>query len=388
MATMPIGNALHFASATASAGTSAGGTELRLVSTPQARDPRFLEKWQALAEDAAEPNPFYEPWCLIPSLRHLHGGGQFALFSYIVDGRLRGLIPIERAKRYYGHRVRHAAAWLHTNAFCSTPLVATGYERDFWVALLERLDRQPNGAFFLHLPQLPADGPMNAALDEVATRDDRLVVTVDEGERAMLSSDLGPEAYLEAAMSTKRRKELRRQYKRLAECGELTLERRDDDEGLAEWITEFLALENKGWKGEAGSALASEESTSAFFTDALTRATQAERLERLALRIDGRAVAMLANFVTPPGVFSFKTTFDEEYARFSPGLLLQLENLVLLEREGVQWADSCAVEGHSMIERLWREKRRIVSRNVAIGGKVRRFAFKQMAAYETRGAKS
>ena len=27
------------------------------------------EEWQALAEKAAEPNPFYEPWMLLPALR-------------------------------------------------------------------------------------------------------------------------------------------------------------------------------------------------------------------------------------------------------------------------------------------------------------------------------
>ena len=93
---------------------------------------------------------------------------------------------------------------------------------------------------------------------------------------------------------------------------------------------------------------------------------------------------MLANFITPPGAYSFKTAFDEDYARFSPGMLLQLENLALLERRDLQWTDSCAVEGHPMIERLWRGHRRMVSRNIAIGGPLRRAAFRLLMAYETR----
>ncbi|HSF12608.1 MAG TPA: GNAT family N-acetyltransferase, partial [Erythrobacter sp.] len=133
-----------------------------------------------------------------------------------------------------------------------------------------------------------------------------------------------------------------------------------------------------------GSALASAPDTRAFFAETLAGAAAAGRLERLALRLDGRAIAMLANFITAPGAYSFKTAFDEDYARFSPGMLLQLENLALLERPGVQWADSCAVEGHPMIERLWRDKRRMVSRNIAIGGPMRRAAFRLLKAYETR----
>jgi hypothetical protein len=93
---------------------------------------------------------------------------------------------------------------------------------------------------------------------------------------------------------------------------------------------------------------------------------------------------MLVNFITPPGAYSFKTAFDEDYARFSPGMLLQLENLALLERGDVAWADSCAVEGHPMIERLWRGQRRMVSRNIAIGGPHRRAVFRLLMAWETR----
>ena len=37
-----------------------------------------------------------------------------------------------------------------------------------------------------------------------------------------------------------------------------------------------------------------------------------------------------------------------------------------------------------MIERIWREKRTITSRNIAIGGPLRRTAFRLLRAYETR----
>ena len=59
---------------------------------------------------------------------------------------------------------------------------------------------------------------------------------------------------------------------------------------------------------------------------------------------------MLATFLTPPGAFSFKTTFDEAFARFSPGVLLQRENLELLARPSIEWTDSCADMDHPMID--------------------------------------
>jgi CelD/BcsL family acetyltransferase involved in cellulose biosynthesis len=281
--------------------------------------------------------------------------------------------------------ITHATGWLHANAFCGAPLILAGHEDAFWRDMLAHFDCSARRALFLHLPKLPADGPANAALERVlAGQGTRAHYLAAEENRALLTGDIAAADYLEAAMSAKKRKELRRQHNRLAEEGGLSFDRVEGAEGLAEWIAEFLALEAAGWKGAGGSALASAADTRALFAEALTGAAAAGRLERLALRLDGRAIAMLANFVTAPGAYSFKTAFDEDYARFSPGMLLQLENLALLERPDIAWADSCAVEGHPMIERLWRDKRRMVSRNIAIGGPLRRALFRLLMAYETR----
>ncbi|MET4131486.1 CelD/BcsL family acetyltransferase involved in cellulose biosynthesis [Porphyrobacter sp. MBR-155] len=358
--------------------------ELRLLTVNDIALPAFLAEWEQLVAQACEPNPFFEPWFLLPSLRQWATAGQVVIKAWYRDGELRGLLPIMRSANYYSHRTPHAAGWLHANAFCGTPLIAAGHEDAFWHALLTHFDRSPRRTLFLHLPKLPADGPAHAALDRVLSASGRAHYIVAEESRALLSGDTNAEAYLAQAMSAKKRKELRRQHNRLAEEGALTFDRCADADGLAEWIAEFLTLEAAGWKGAAGSALASAPETRDFFTQALEGAAASGRLERLALRLDGRAIAMLVNLVTPPGAYSFKTAFDEDYARFSPGMLVQLENLTLIERPDIHWADSCAVEGHPMIERLWRDKRRMVSRNIAIGGPLRRALFRLLMAYETR----
>ncbi len=363
---------------------SAPTGELRLLTLRELEDPAFIAAWERLAARAAEPNPFFEPWYLIPSLRQWGADERVVTKAWFHSGRLAGLLPVVRNAGYYGHAVTHARGWLHPNAFCGVPLIAAGQEDAFWQDLIAHFDRSARRALFLHLPQLPAEGPVNAALGRVLAARGRAHYIVTEEHRAMLAGEISAPAYLEAAMSAKKRKELRRQHNRLAEEGALTFERLDGDAGLAAWTAEFLALEAAGWKGEAGSALASAADTRILFEEAMAGAAAAGRLERLALRLDGRAIAMLVNFITPPGAYSFKTAFDEDYARFSPGMLLQLENLALLERPGFAWADSCAVEGHPMIERLWRDKRRMVSRNIAIGGLARRAAFRLLMAYETR----
>lgn len=328
--------------------------------------------WAGLAEDASDPNPFFERWFLAPGLAHLGRTARADLLLVEAEGRLVGLMPMIRRMRYYGRPLPHLASWLHDNAFCGTPLIRRGFEEPFWHALLGWADRHAGTALFLHLSHIPADSAGFAALDEVLARTDRPAAVVQREERALLRSDLAPEDYFAQSMSAKKRKELRRQHNRLAEEGALAFERLEHGDALDRWIDDYLALEARGWKGQDGSALAQHPANAALFRDALTGAAQAGRLERLTLRLNGRPIAMLANFLTPPGAYSFKTTYDQDYARFSPGVLLQRENLDLLSRPAIEWTDSCAAADHPMIERIWREKRTMLRLSVAIGGKARR----------------
>ena len=342
-----------------------------------------IDAWDRLALDACEPNPFFESWYLLPSLRHLPDTDGVMVLCFEHEGRLAGLLPIVRARRYYRWPVPQLSSWLHANCFCGAPLVAKGLEENFWRAVLNWADAHPGPALFLHLRGVPIDGPLHHALESLRARDGRHAAVVYCEQRAMLASNLSPDAYLEASLSGKKRKELRRQARRLAEEGELAFVRLADASDLAGWCDRFLALEAAGWKGKAGSALACHEETGRMFRDSLEGAAGRGRLERLTLTLDGRPLAMLATFLAAPGAFSYKTAFDESYARFSPGVLLQQENLAVLAREDIAWSDSCASADHPMIDHFWRERRRIGSLSIAIGGRLRRAAFRQFVRVET-----
>lgn len=366
---------------------------LRLTETASHRDAGFAvvpwrafahaDGWDALAGCAAEPNPFAERWCLEAGLAAF-ADDRVQLAALTVDGTLAGVLPLSRRWSYEGYPFPHLGNWYHANAFCGAPLVAAGHEHAFWRELLGWADGHAGRALFLHLAGLPVDGPLYAALRDVCALERRPAALVHRLDRALLASDLAPQAYYDTSMSAKKRKELRRQHARLAEQGTLAFERRTDEVGLEGWAEAFLALEQAGWKGREGSALACEPAKAAFFRRALAGAAAHDRLERLAITLDNTPIAMLANFLTPPGAFSFKTTYDERHARFSPGVLLQRENLDLLAREDIAWADSCAAADHPMIERIWRDKRTIARVSIAIGGRVRRAAAAALFRAETR----
>ncbi|MGV1683819.1 GNAT family N-acetyltransferase [Sphingopyxis sp. NJF-3] len=364
----------------------AGGAPLTVrVVDPLALSTDLAAAWDALAAEPSEPNPFAERWCLQSAL-HLFDPDRQARLVIVQgapDGPVIGTMPLAAATRYGRLPLRHVTGWAHPNHFHGAPLVRAGFESLFWSILLGWCDAAPWARTLVHLPRLTEDGPLHRALVEVARARGGEAVTVHREERALLESELSPEAYWDAAIRAKKRKELRRQASRLADQGQVGFRRWQAGEALDPWLDAFLALEARGWKGQAGSAIASHGDTEAWFRAVLGGAAEAGRLDLRALDLDGRPLAMLVNFLCPPGGFSFKTAFDEDYARFSPGVLLQQANLDLLHDARIAWVDSCAAPDHPMIDSVWRERRRLVWVNVPLSGTADRMRFAALRRIET-----
>ncbi|MBX3561939.1 MAG: GNAT family N-acetyltransferase [Sphingomonas sp.] len=345
-------------------------------------DPRLARDWAALAGQASEPNGFAEHWFVAASLATLRGGRDVRIVEVRRGGAMIGVMPIAIEHRYGRLRVRFLQNWCHHHSFLGTPLIRAGEETAFWTALLDLLDSADWVPGFLHLRGLVEDGPVHRGL--IAARPG--AATVHREARALLCSELSPAAYYEQAVRQKKRKEHRRLRARLAEQGALRAHILGDGRALHAWADAFLALERAGWKGRAGSALACAVDTEGFFRDALAGAWEAGRLQFLRLDLEGRPIAMLVNFLCAPGGFSFKTAFDEAYAHFSPGVLLQIENLGNLGRPDIAWMDSCAAENHPMIEGLWRERRVLARVTVPLKGTRRAATFRACRVIESSWA--
>jgi CelD/BcsL family acetyltransferase involved in cellulose biosynthesis len=354
------------------------------VVDPLALSDELAAAWDRLAAEASEPNPFAERWCLQSAL-HLLDPERRARLVMVRDGSdgpVIGIIPIALATRYGRLPLRHVSGWAHPNHFHGAPLVRAGFESLFWSILLGWCDAAQWARTLLHVPRLTENGPLHRALVDVARVRGGEAEVVHREERALLASDLSPEDYWDAAVRAKKRKELRRQANRLAEQGAVAFRRWQAGEAIEPWIDAFLEVEARGWKGRAGSALASHSDTQAWFRAIIGGAADAGRLDMRALDLDERPLAMLINFLAPPGGFSFKTAFDEDYARFSPGVLLQQANLDLLDDPAIAWVDSCAAPDHPMIDSVWRERRALVWVNAALSAPADRLRFAMLTRAE------
>ena len=285
----------------------------------------LAQDWIALADEASEPNSFAEHWFVAASLATLASGRELRLIEVRRGAQLTGMLPVAIEQFYGRTTVRFVQNWCHHQSFLGTPLVRAGEEEAFWSAILDTLDASDWAPNFLHLRGMVEDGPVLRGLAEAAAERGRRSITVHREARALLVGGLDSRTYFERTVRPKKRKEIRRLQSRLAELGQVQARRLESADELAAWCDAFLAIEKASWKGRVGTALACAVETEAFFRAAVAGALAAGRLEFLRLDLDDKPVAMLVNFLAAPGAFSFKTCFDEQYSRFSPGVLIQLE---------------------------------------------------------------
>lgn len=341
---------------------------------------KLLPEWGDLAARAADPNVFAEPWMIAAGLGCTLGELPQSIVTRAADGRATGFAMIQPAMRYGRLPLPHVRLWSHPNCFGATATAGAGDESTMWQGLVGEVSRLHPSAMLLALPGIVEGSALHRGLIDAAAALDLPIVTEDSVTRALLATDLDPEAYWEQAVRGKKRKELRRQWARLGEEGTLTVDQLTPESDIASWISEFLKLELGGWKGANGSALGSAPETERFFRDAMTAAHERGAVAMTALRIDGWAIAILVTLLSGGAGFSFKTAFDESYARFSPGVLLQRESLSLLRDLDLDWIDSCAAQDHPMIDSLWTGRRTVLTLALPLPGARSRIAFDAIQA--------
>jgi len=316
----------------------------------------------------ADPNPFYAPALLDAARAALDPeGGVWVIDALDCQGALIGRLPVTTSRMHGRFPVRHAVNWLHRHCFYGAPLLRAGCEEEAWAKILRALDAAPWSGGFLHLRNVDVDSSAATALRRVCAAQERRCEEVGRYERAMLRSNSDAETYWTDNVRAKKRKELRRLQSRLAELGEIRRHHLTDPADLSGWIDAFLQLEAKGWKGAGGTALGSRAEDSAFLREACGCAFAADQLDMLRIDCDGHPIAMLVNFVGGRGGFSFKIAIDPDFARYSPGVLIEQDNLArVLDARVAPWMDSCAAPDHPMIDSLWGERRAIGQYRIAL----------------------
>jgi hypothetical protein len=332
----------------------------------------YVQAWEDLVEEALEVNPFYEPWMLMPALRGLATGKDLRVVLVLTIDRgapvLCGVFPLERKERYKRLPVAVLSLWQHLYCALCTPLIRASCARQCLDAFLDWLAGEA-GVPLMEFNLVPGEGPFHELLNDCLSRRGNRNLVCESFTRALFLPLESADKYLQAAISTRHRKDMRRKQRRLSETGRVEFDELGPEGDSDAWIEEFLQLEVSSWKGKQGGAFACSEANRTYFVTIAKEAFERGRLMMSAMRLDGRPLAQKFSLVAGPGAFAFKIAYDENHAHFSPGTILEVENIRRLHtRPNIEWMDSCAAPVH-FINRLWHDRRTIQTVLVSTGGR-------------------
>lgn len=325
--------------------------------------------WHELAVRALEPNPFFAADFLLAQLERR--GPLTSLRLLVVrraDGTLAGLLPVLPAALAPARAIRTlrtAYTPAQPHGLLGTPLVDAEQVEPTLDVLLDGLDRGLGAGRLLELIGHTEDGPFARILEARLRARRQPYLVLKPWERRLFRCAGSAEDYLARALGARHRSELRRQRRQLERQGALQLRRLAPGEDVRPWVRAYLELEAAGWKGRSGTALARDAGDRAFFEAMCERMHARGLLAFDALELEGRPIAMACSLKGSPDQdaceYVFKITYDERFARQSPGMQLQLA--LLEQRHGPgprpRWVDSCAAPTDSFYTQLWLDRRRL-----------------------------
>jgi CelD/BcsL family acetyltransferase involved in cellulose biosynthesis len=307
--------------------------------------------WRRLSRNAAEENAYYAPDYARPLLDNVEGRRVAALAVH--EGReLVALLPFVR-RRWSLLKEPVNVAWQTKFTFSSHPLLDKHRPKAAAASLVEAMSGGTSPGALWAIPNIAVDGPVSTALRAALDRKGMAYEILGGFERAVLDRTGSFADHMARYVSSKRRRELARNRRRLAELGALTYSNCTGGAALDEIVQEFLRIERSGWKGSRGTALASRADTLAFALAALRSRSQSPFVRGDMLSLDGKALAVGLTIQVGRVGFTIKCAYDETYRNYAPGLLLE-EDVIrdFLSNDWADRLDSGTYSGH-VIESLW-----------------------------------
>ena len=248
----------------------------------------------------------------------------------------------------------------HDYAFLSTPVIDPALMHEVMAAFLAAIAADRSLPKLIRVKYL--DGQSEASVAFLAALSERGARhrVLSERSRPFVSREGG----LKTSGST--RKKMRQDWNRLSAAGAVDIA--NDPAAIAAAFEVFLAMEAAGWKGRQQTALLSKPSEASFARQFLKNLAAERKASVALLRLDGQPIAAQVLLYAGGMAYTWKTAFDEAYAKYSPGALLVDKLTEQLFDSGIAAIESCSPEGGFM-ERVWQGRRETIDLLADIGGR-------------------
>jgi hypothetical protein len=244
-------------------------------------------------------------------------------------------------------------------AFLSDPVVEKGFASVVIPAFYDAIARAPHLPKLIRLQHLDAYSEAGAAILDACKNSYSTLVT--ERRRPFASQ----EANLKKSGST--RKKLRQDWNKLSALGRVDVVNERSAVPAQSAFETFLTLEAASWKGAKGTAFLSRAADAGFARRLAANMAAGQALSVALLQLDGRAIAAQVLLYSGNMAYTWKTAYDQDFAKYSPGALL-VEKVTgeVLATPGITAIESCSLESGFMGQ-LWEGRRTSVDLLVHVG---------------------
>lgn len=243
--------------------------------------------------------------------------------------------------------------------YLATPVIDRDCLDETLDAMLDALSADPKLPKIAALDAMSTESPTMEALARVLAARGSPPCVLEQFCRPKLASALDGKSYLEKALSSSSRKKLRQHRRRLAEKGTLSNAILSDPDDVARALEDFMHMEAAGWKGRQGTALLNDLGSAAFMRKSIVGMATRGCASIHALYLDGRPISMQIVVRAGSAAYTWKTTYDEQYRDFSPGmLLLEDYTVAFLADKSIAYVDSCSHDDSGFMS-AWTERQAV-----------------------------
>ena len=299
--------------------------ELAVETISSGADFDALEGWDELVRAMPRPSPVLLHGWLSAWWRHFGEGGRLEVQVAHRDGRLVGALPLCVLRRGRLDVLTFLGA---EQTSLADLLLAQGESSSVATALAERARASDHDYADFH--GLPSPSVLDDALGDA-----RLDLIV-RAEAPVLELNGQPwEDVYKARLSSKQRALRRRRQRQLAGLGrvEMTVARTPDE--LEPALEDAFELHALRWAGRPDGSEFGTEIGRRFYREATAAIGEADAARIVTLKLDGRPIAFVYNFVLAGCVYCHRLAFDPKLSRYSPGLVNRFDSLESAFEEGV-----------------------------------------------------
>jgi CelD/BcsL family acetyltransferase involved in cellulose biosynthesis len=306
--------------------------------------------WQRLADNSVEDNVYYAPIYAGALLQTVESKTNVSFAAVWRDSELVALLPFVSSAPFPSLLIPWTA-WQSEYTYSCTPLLHRNWRLLAAENLVTLLTSANPGEWTF--PRMNIKGPVCQAIIAALDRTQRPWTIAKPFARAVLDVSGTFAEHLEDRIPAKRRRDLARNRRRLEKLGVVAFETHCLGPELSAAVDAFLQIEGRGWKGRRGSALACHAATREFALKAFSPASSHTHCRADVLKVNGQPIAVGLTLFSGQTGFTVKCAYDEQYATYSPGLLLELEFLRSVLQE--KWATriDSGTDGAHVIDGLW-----------------------------------